>query len=1077
MIHRPRSTLARVPVAATAFALAVAVTIPAAFSAEPAPAAAAKEILETAGVKGGLIVHFGCGSGELTAALLAGNGYLVQGLAPDAASADKARRHVQSLGLYGKVAVESAGGEHLPYVDNLVNLFVAEDLDGLSMDEVLRVLVPGGVACVRREGKWTRTVKPRPSAIDDWTHVLYDAGNNAASRDAVVGPPHHLQWIAEPRNARHHETLASVSAVVSAGGRLFYIQDDAPTCSVLLPARWRLTARDAFNGVLLWKRDVTSWQSHLWGAQNGPPELSRRLVADGERVYVTLGLESPLTALDAASGLTVATYAGTEGTEEILHREGVLYLVVGGPSGDKDSPRIPPRGKAVMAVDAASGRVLWRLTETQPLPMSLAASADRVFWLAPDAVVCVDAKTGAEAWRAKREVAQGRPHWSAPTLVAHGEVVLCADRRATASPDVDEVTGKTMPHWLAEGAGAGEVVAYAAGTGKPLWTAKCGESYHTPIDVFAAEGLVWLGQSRARHGPDYTTGLDLLTGEVRRRISSERAFVTTMPHHRCYRDRATARYLVTGRTGVEFIDVRTGEAFRHHWVRGACQFGVVPANGLLYAPPHSCACFIEGKLTGWLALKSKEAADQAGKKADEAPPLEHGPAYEAIQNPKPADLPSPGRSARASEPDPNDWPTYRHDAARSGHTPMVVPADLRPAWQARPGGRLSSPVIAEGRVLVASIDAHTVYAFDAHDGKSLWQYTAGGRIDSPPTVAQGLAAFGSADGWVYCLRVSDGQLAWRRRVAPEERRLIAFGQIESAWPAHGSVLVHDGAVYCAAGRSSYLDGGIRLSRLDLRTGRTLAERRISHRDPHTGEQPQEPIMFEMPGAQPDVLSCDGELVYMRHLGFDPRDLQPRRAPCHLYSPAGFLNDDWWHRTYWIYGEHFYSGYIGWYFAGRETPAGRLLALGDAAIYGFAYRPEFYRTATGAQYHLFATDRPTARRQPPADYGRANRDYARGGAAKFLVPLEWSKDVPLLARAMVLAGDTLFLAGPPAAALESEPAYDGTKGAIFSAVSATDGRTLSQRPLDALPTFDGLAAAQSRLYLTTQDGRLLCLGGD
>jgi hypothetical protein len=44
-----------------------------------------------------------------------------------------------------------------------------------------------------------------------------------------------------------------------------------------------------------------------------------------------------------------------------------------------------------------------------------------------------------------------------------------------------------------------------------------------------------------------------------------------------------------------------------------------------------------------------------------------------------------------------------------------------------------------------------------------------------------------------------------------------------------------------------------------------------------------------------------------------------------------------------------------------------------------------------------------------------------------------------------------------------------------AVSAADGKTLAQYHLDSLPVFDGLAAAQGRLYLTLQDGRLLCLG--
>ena len=50
---------------------------------------------------------------------------------------------------YGEVSVVQFSGEQLPYVDNLVNLLVAEDLGDVSMDEVLRVLVPNGVAMVK----------------------------------------------------------------------------------------------------------------------------------------------------------------------------------------------------------------------------------------------------------------------------------------------------------------------------------------------------------------------------------------------------------------------------------------------------------------------------------------------------------------------------------------------------------------------------------------------------------------------------------------------------------------------------------------------------------------------------------------------------------------------------------------------------------------------------------------------------------------------------------------------------------------------------------------------------------------
>lgn len=1027
-----------------------------------APAAEAGQILSLSGVRGGLIVHFGCTDGRLTAALRAGDSYLVHGLALDAASVNKARQHIQSLGLYGKVAVEPWKGGRLPYAGNLVNLLVAEDLHGLSQEEVDRVLVPNGVACIRRDGTWTRVVKPRPPTIDDWSHALYDATNNAVSRDQVVGPPQQLQWVAGPKNARHHETLASVSVVVSSGGRLFSILDEAPAASVLLPPQWRLVARDAFNGVLLWKRPIDRWHPHLAPAQNGPPGLARRLVAHGNRVYVTLGLAAPLTALDAATGRTVATYDGTEATEEILFRDGLLYLVVGGPAVEARSPT----SKTVMVVEADSGRVVWKRAGVRAIPMSLTVGGDRVFWLAPEGLACVDARSGTDLWHADRKVAAQRPQWSAPTLVVQGDVVLCADRRPTSVPDVDESTGKPIPRWLAEGAGAGDLVAYSAKTGQTLWTAKCAETYHSAIDVLLDDGLVWLSRSRAGNGPDFAAALELLTGQVGRRISPDRAFLTTMPHHRCYRDRATTRYLIAGRTGVEFIDIHTGETFRHHWVRGSCQYGVIPANGLLYAPQHSCACYIEAKLSGLLALKPAEPADRQ----DARSPLE-------TEQSRRASGPAAAESSSPSAPEvvPGDWPTYRHDSARSGHTPTEVPVELKCVWQARIGERLSAPVIADGRVLVTSVETHTIYAHGADNGKPLWQYTAGGRIDSPPTIAHGLAVFGSADGWVYCLRASDGQLAWRYRAAPEERRVVACGQLESAWPVHGSVLVRDDAVYCAAGRSSYLDGGIRLVRLDLKTGTKLAEQQLLNREARTGEQPEEPRMFEMPGALPDVLSSDGQFVYMRHLGFDPQDLKPGKAPAHLYSPAGFLDDSWWHRTYWVFGEHFYSGYIGWYFAGRETPAGRLLVMDDGAICGFGYRPEFYRTATEHRYHLFAMDRQAVPRQPPADYARANRDYPPSRAVKSRLPLKWTRDVPLLARAMVLAGNTLFVAGPPARALRSKAAFEGIHGADLCVISKEDGKTLAEYRLDAAPVFDGLAAATGRLYLATRDGRLLCLG--
>ena len=55
-------------------------------------------------------------------------------------------------------------------------------------------------------------------------------------------------------------TCRSVSAVVSAGGRLFYIFDEGPRASIEVPSQWSLIARDAFNGTILWKREIP----HRW---------------------------------------------------------------------------------------------------------------------------------------------------------------------------------------------------------------------------------------------------------------------------------------------------------------------------------------------------------------------------------------------------------------------------------------------------------------------------------------------------------------------------------------------------------------------------------------------------------------------------------------------------------------------------------------------------------------------------------------------------------------------------------------------------------------------------------------------
>ncbi len=261
----------------------------------PRPVSAAPELgewMDSLGNGGGLAVHVGCGDGRLTASLRAGEGWLVHGLDTDASMVELARRHIESRGLYGPVSVDRFDGARLPYVDNLVNLLICKEPGNVSMDEIMRVLAPLGCAYVKAGGEWRRTIKPWPDAIDEWPQYCHGADNNAVARDRVVGPPRHVQWTSGPEWSRSHMGIPSVTSMVSAKGRLFFIADLASAAEPLLPGRFCLVARDAFNGIDLWRHEFRDWEPITRFTKQMAVQLQRRLAAIGDTVYCTPGLEA-----------------------------------------------------------------------------------------------------------------------------------------------------------------------------------------------------------------------------------------------------------------------------------------------------------------------------------------------------------------------------------------------------------------------------------------------------------------------------------------------------------------------------------------------------------------------------------------------------------------------------------------------------------------------------------------------------------------------------------------------------------------------------------------------------------------
>ena len=100
------------------------------------------------------------------------------------------------------------------------------------------MLCPNGVAIFTTDqGQLTKDklVKPRPQEIDDWTHYLHDPSNNAVAHDSAISFLTRMQWNAGPRYSRHHDHMSGASAMVSAHGRVFYVFEESPRASILIP--------------------------------------------------------------------------------------------------------------------------------------------------------------------------------------------------------------------------------------------------------------------------------------------------------------------------------------------------------------------------------------------------------------------------------------------------------------------------------------------------------------------------------------------------------------------------------------------------------------------------------------------------------------------------------------------------------------------------------------------------------------------------------------------------------------------------------------------------------------------------
>lgn len=968
----------------------------------------AERILKATGIGAGVCVHLGCGEGGLMADLARSGNFYVHGLETEQAVVDKARAFLQAEKLYTRVSAERSDFKSLPYAENLINLVVIDNLprllkQGLLLKEVLRVLVPNGAAYLRDQqgkleasalkkvlsdagikeakivsenGVWALIRKPWPKGMDEWSHPNHGADGNPVSKDTVAGPAQQLQWIAPPLWGHHR----GPDGAVSAGGRLFYVLMDRPL-NLGPVGRFHLTARDAFNGRLLWRRQVESRKTTYSHCAMLPIGA---LIATKERLYVVLKSGEPLKALDVNTGKELKSFDEHPSPTRVIHSNGTLLLISGG---------------AVRAVNAADGKLLWKRSggafKVKGIwsRTGIVVGDGTVFFRqvlkkkGPLHFVAIDLKSGEEKW--KKPLAELIP-------ASQGKVNLNAWYKG---------------NLLLAGGGAVHAVSPTDGTIR--WshaTKKAGLLYGLRDGVWITQGRQW-------------QGLDLKTGKPTEIFKTPKELPPNIKGKRildgqCNFPTATERFFIVT-TRMSLVDTQYGKFYNSMFTRAPCKYLLaLPANGQLYTFPKDCGCY--PCLRGLLSYAPERPTTKDEVKGSPAFPLEKGPAFGKLE--------TPDAKPETGE----DWPMHRNDGQRRAASSTAVPGAVKPIWSKTIGEKISAATIAEGKVFVAAIDAHQVHALDEKTGKPLWMFTAGGRVDSPPTIYKGLCAFGSRDGWVYCLRAHDGALVWRLRAAPYERRIGAWNQLESAWPVFGTVLVHNDVIYCSAGRHANTEGGIKVHAIEPTTGKIL----------WTNGPGYEIVNNVL------TLTPSGNIYLGKYkVAYNPKTGKAAKDRSILQTHyAGMLTES----------------------AGPAWGGADLTAFGKGRkVNVFSGKPYIKKNKKGRTNDV-----------PGSGYeiGFSRRENGK-------VVGNWKHETePIRFNALVLTKDVVFAAGglefkfDPKA--ENPWAFlDGDRGGKLKAYAVADGKPLGEVKIDAIPVFDGLSAANGRVFLSTKDGKITCYGAE
>jgi len=139
-------------------------------------------------------------------------------------------------------------------------------------------------------------------------------------------------------------------------------------------------------------------------------------------------------------------------------------------------------------------------------------------------------------------------------------------------------------------------------------------------------------------------------------------------------------------------------------------------------------------------------------------------------------------------------------------------------------------------VLFGSSVDDQVYALDGKTGEEKWRFSTDAPIRFAPFGWEDRVFVASDDGSLYAIALKDGSLLWKFRGGPDNEMVLGNDRMISKWPARGGPVVVGNLVYFSAG--IWPSDGVHLHALDTVTGKEVWSNRetgkIFMAQPHGG---------------------------------------------------------------------------------------------------------------------------------------------------------------------------------------------------------------------------------------------------